>query len=80
MLGKAIGGKGLPGAVLTSSALIRGAVTAISWLGIPVRAFKPDSWAEIRAYLELNASETNEVQAALTRISQPSPPPSSATR
>jgi hypothetical protein len=67
-LGNALGGKGELSAVLTSSALTRGAVTAISWLGVPVRAFKPDSWIEIREYLELNALESRAVQAALTRI------------
>jgi hypothetical protein len=65
---------------LTSSALTRGAVTAISWLGIPVRAFKPDSWSEIGEYLELTTIESRDAQAALTRIEQANAPAKVAVR
>lgn len=80
VLGSAIGGKAQPSAVLTTSALTRGAVTAISWLGIPVRAFKPDNWVDIRQYLELNDIEARDVQTALTRIMQSRQAPNAQAR
>jgi hypothetical protein len=79
-LGNALGRKGQPSAVLTSSTLTRGVVTAISWLGIPVRAFKPDSWVEIREYLELDAIESRDAQAALARITPANAPARVAAR
>jgi hypothetical protein len=68
-LGKALGGSAVRAAVLTSSAITRGVVTAIAWLGVPVRAFRPDAWDEIRDYLKLSRDECGDVQAALLRMS-----------
>jgi hypothetical protein len=57
-------------AVLTSSAIARGVVTAIAWLGIPVRSFRPDAWGDIRDYLGLDQQTCREVETALQRMSR----------
>jgi hypothetical protein len=57
--------KGIPIGVVSDDRLIRGMVTAVSWLGVDVKAF---SWAELEAavvYLKMPAIMTNHVRMAI---------------
>jgi hypothetical protein len=45
--------KTIPSAVVTSSAVARGIVTAVSWLGTKVRAFAPVNLRDALAYLRV---------------------------
>ena len=69
-LAKAIEACRMPTAVMTDSGIGRGVVTAISWLGVPVRAFRPDARNGLRDYLKLDPDELSQVSAALNRISK----------
>ena len=64
-LGEAFGKGRFKTAVLTQSALSRGVVTAISWLGVPVRAYAFGEMHRVQEYLLLSADEVNEVSDIL---------------
>jgi hypothetical protein len=68
-LARVLAGAPVRSAVLTGSAITRGVVTAIAWLGVPVRAFRPDAWEEILAYLRLETEEAQDVAKVLQRLS-----------
>ena len=57
-----------PAAVLTSSKMARGAVTALSWFGIKIRAFEPSKTAEALAYLGCSAEQRHNVKMALREM------------
>jgi len=58
---EALAGKGVSLAVVTNDRMMRGVVTATSWLGIDVRAF---SWVELRdALRRLDVAQAEEERA-----------------
>jgi hypothetical protein len=65
ILGEAFGKGKFRTAVLTQSALSRGVVTAVSWLGVPVRAYAFGEMHKVQEYLRLSADEVTEVSAVL---------------
>ncbi len=56
-----------PRAVVTPSAMVRGAVTALSWLGHQMRAFAPDELTEALDFLQLPQPQR---EALLTAIAE----------
>ncbi|HEU4406272.1 MAG TPA: hypothetical protein VFS43_13490 [Polyangiaceae bacterium] len=52
----------LPRAVVTGSALARGAATAVHWLGGEVRSFAPDELGDALAYLGAGAAAGDELK------------------
>jgi hypothetical protein len=46
--------------MITSSFLVRGLVTALSWLGISMKAFSPSEWR--RAFAEIDLEGADEVR------------------
>ncbi|HTU62362.1 MAG TPA: hypothetical protein VMF89_28075 [Polyangiales bacterium] len=54
-------------AVLTQSLVVRGIVTALSWLGATQAAFAPEDLTAACAYLELTPEEIALVRDALPR-------------
>jgi hypothetical protein len=58
----------LRGAVLTDSVVVRGAVTAIQWFGVPIAAFKPSAPADALAFLAVAAPARADVLATLERV------------
>ncbi len=60
--------RGVPNAVVTDDALVRGMVTAVSWLGVQISAF---SWADTRAamqYLHTTGAQGERALEALTKL------------
>jgi hypothetical protein len=55
-------------AVLTGSTVVRGIVTALAWLGIPLRAFPMDAHRQAAKYLELTPAELDRALAELPRL------------
>lgn len=64
-------------AVLTDSMVVRGIVTALSWLGVPHHAFALHQHLEAAAYLELTKDELERVEAELPRLRSESLTPGS---
>jgi hypothetical protein len=58
----------LRASVLTDSAMVRGAVTALAWFGIPIRAFPRSDRAAAIDALGIDATARGSVLAALDRI------------
>jgi hypothetical protein len=55
-------------AVLSNSLVVRGVVTAVSWLGIPNAAFGADQHAAAARYLELSTEETTLALGSLRML------------
>lgn len=60
-----------PTAVLTSSAIARGMVTALAWLkGNFIQAFKPDELAAALSYLAVEPSRRGPVERAFYKLNE----------
>lgn len=57
-------------AVVTDSALARGVVTALAWLGQPLRAFTLGELAQALDYLALTRDEAESARRELMRLRQ----------
>jgi hypothetical protein len=57
-------------AIASDSLVVRGIVTAVAWLGVPLRAFEPDDYTAAAEFLELSASELSCVVDTLPRLRQ----------
>lgn len=55
-------------AVMTDSIVTRGVVTALSWMGVPQRAFSVNRHDEAAAYLEVSPPEMGAMVAELPRL------------
>ena len=55
-------------AIVTDSLLVRGIITALAWLGAPVRGFKPDDEAAAVDFLELTIHELRQVHEHLPQM------------
>jgi hypothetical protein len=56
-------------AAVSSSMLVRGIVTATSWLGVPVRAFNPTDWHAAFAFAGLTSdADIREARLALLAL------------
>ncbi|HET6332154.1 MAG TPA: hypothetical protein VFG30_03030 [Polyangiales bacterium] len=55
-------------AVLTDSAVVRGIVTALAWLGVPQRAFPIGGYWQAANYLELVPAELDRALEELPRL------------
>ena len=55
-------------AVLIASGISRGAVTAISWLGVPVRAYDLHELAKAKEYLGLSTEDVIEAERVLKEL------------
>jgi hypothetical protein len=66
-----------PTAVITSAALVRGIVTALSWLGGNTRAFAPDKVDQAFDYIKVAAPSRprilREIEALQARLRVPAP-------
>jgi hypothetical protein len=58
----------LPTAIITSSILARGIVTAISWLGKNIRAFSPAEIGAAMDYLGIGSSKRAELSQRIARL------------
>lgn len=56
---------GMRCAIMTSSPVIRGIVTAVAWLNVDLRAFAPGDHAAAASYLQLSAAEAQFLQEVL---------------
>jgi hypothetical protein len=54
--------------VLTDSSLARGIITAVAWLGVPLRGFRLNELTEAALYLELSNSELAKARHELARL------------
>ncbi len=65
----------LRGIVLTDSAIVRGAVTAIAWFGVSIAAFKPDDANLALAQVDVPRAEQRAVleflEQAKAQVSEP---------
>ena len=57
-------------AVMSESVIVRGLVTALSWVGVPNSAFSPGKYEAAARYLELTAEELALAQAELPELRQ----------
>jgi hypothetical protein len=57
-------------AIASDSLVVRGIVTAVAWLGVPLRAIEPDDYTAAAEFLELSASELGRVVDTLPRLRQ----------
>ena len=67
-LGKAVAAKNVRSAVLTTSVVIRGVVTAFSWFQPGFRAFAPSDFARAATHLELSPIEAEQALALLDQL------------
>ena len=65
-----IGKRPQRGAILTESAVVRGAITAIRWFNpsIDTRAFSPKAFDEAAAFLDVPTSERAALRGAIDRM------------
>jgi hypothetical protein len=56
------------GAAVTNSVMVRGIVTALSWMNSNVRAFSPDRLDAALVHLELPVSELHKVWGAIEEL------------
>jgi len=70
VLAESLKGKPLPSVVFTDSQIARCVATAVSWLGVPVRALKPGEFSEMQKYLELTRDEVDEVKRLLSLLTR----------
>jgi hypothetical protein len=55
-------------AIMTDSTVARGIVTALSWLGMPQRAFSPGNYKQAGLYLGLTKEELERAVAEVLRL------------
>jgi hypothetical protein len=67
-LNDALGSRDMRAAILTESLLVRGVVTALAWLGIPLRAFTFDQVRLAADYLELSDPELTHALETLREL------------
>jgi hypothetical protein len=68
MLGERMQGIELGAAIMTDSTVTRGIVTALSWLGMPQRAFLPGNYYQAGKYLGLTNDELARAVDELRRL------------
>lgn len=56
------------GAILTDSIVARGGVTALSWFGVPIRAFEPDQLDAAFEYVQIAAERRMAARECMARI------------
>jgi len=56
------------GAVLTDSVVARGGVTALSWFGVPIRAFEPNQLDAALGFVQLAAPRWADARQCMQRI------------
>jgi len=61
-------GRAVPVAVMSSSAAVRGMVTAMSWFNTKIRAFAPADLGEALAYLEIPTSRAELIERELAGL------------
>lgn len=59
---------GARGAIITDSILARGAVTALSWFSIPVRAFSPQNLEDALSFVGIPDESMDEAQRRLREL------------
>ncbi len=64
---------GASASVLTSAAVVRGAVTAVSWFGAKVKAFPPSHLHEALAYARVAEEDRNAAYRAVQELAQSLP-------
>jgi hypothetical protein len=69
-LNDALGGSVVKTAVVTSSQVIRGIVTALSWFNPGIKSFSPDRAALALTYLGLAATEHDQVMQQVMKLSR----------
>ena len=67
-INRALGGKTSPGAVVSNSMLVRGAVTALSWFNPKIKAFSPSGTAAAFAYLGVPEVAVPDVWVMVKRL------------
>ena len=67
-LNELLGSRVVPVAVVSSSARVRGTVTALSWLNRRIKAFPPSELWEALAYLEIPRPRFELVEHELLRL------------
>jgi hypothetical protein len=55
-------------AVLTDSVVTRGVVTALSWFGVPIKAFAPSQLASALEFLSVPSDQRQETAAVVERV------------
>ena len=63
-----LGARSVPVAVMSSSAVIRGVVTALSWFNRKIRAFPPTGLRDALAYLEIPISRTEMIEREMDSL------------
>ena len=56
------------GAVLTDSVVARGGVTALSWFGVPIRAFEPDQLDAAFEYVQIDLQQRVQARKCMEHI------------
>lgn len=67
-LNDALKGQQLPAAVVSSAAMVRGLVTALSWFNAKIRSFTPDQLDEALEYLEVPSLSWGQVRSAIMKL------------
>jgi hypothetical protein len=62
LLNDLLAGRNVPVAVVSSSARVRGTVTALSWFNRTIRAFPPHGLSDALDYLEIPVSRTELIE------------------
>jgi hypothetical protein len=70
----------VPIAVLTPSRIARGVVSALSWLGLAIRAFEPDALDKALDHLALTGATRGKVSAGFDAFQRELKPADSAAR
>ena len=63
-----VDGRPVPTAVVSSRARVRGTVTALSWLGAPARAFRPEELLDALVFLEMSPRRREAVERVVARL------------
>jgi hypothetical protein len=63
-----LNGRTVPVAVVSSSATVRGIVTALSWFNRRIKAFSPTALREALAHLEIPVSRMDLIQREAARL------------
>jgi hypothetical protein len=63
-----LGGRFVPVAVVSPSAVVRGTVTALSWFNRKIKAFPPSELREAIAYLEIPTSRIDLIEKELRKL------------
>jgi len=63
-----LGGRQVPGVVISPSTFVRGVVTALAWFNPGLKAFAPEEFGKACQYLELSPAEIDEVWLTIDRL------------